>query len=120
MSEEDQKAPAKKETATYVVIKSGTCALKRKQPDLKVGDTVELTPEQAAARVNKVRLKDEGDAAESKAGRKSRLETEHKELTQRVSEFEKKAEAGNQRITELEAQNVALKAEIDKLKAPPQ
>ncbi len=94
------------DTKEYVVTRPNTAGLRvkgndKKVPDLKVGDTVNLTEAQAASRVNKVRLKDEGTEA-SKAGRKSKLETEHKELTARVAE--------------LEAQNKALHEENVKLK----
>ena len=110
------------ETKEYVVTRPNTAGLRTKGPkqkvvDLEVGSTVMLTNAQAAARVNKVRLKDEADAEVSKAGRKSKLETEHKELTQRVSDLEARAEEGNKRISELEAQNKALLGENVALKA---
>lgn len=87
----------------------------------KVGETVQLTDKMAATLVNKVRLKDGGEA-ESKAGRKSKLETEHKELTARVAELEGTDAAKDNaalvlRVSELEAQGKALHEENVKLKA---
>lgn len=98
---------------TYVVIKPNTL-------DFELGETVQLTDQMAATLVNKVRLKDAVEA-ESKAGRKSKLETEHKELTARVAQLEGADAAKDnavltQRVSELEAQNKALHDENVKLK----
>lgn len=81
----------------YLVIKPNTLKY-------DVGDTVELTDLQASTLINKVRLKDSIDTDASKAGRKSKLESDNKELVARV--------------TELEASNKALLAENQQLKAP--
>ena len=95
----------KEETKTYVVTRPNTAGLKPGDPDLEVNESVELTPQQAASRVGKIRPQDQVNAEASKAGRKSKLETEHKALTVRVAE--------------LEAQNKALHDENVKLKAAP-
>lgn len=96
-----EKAETKRE---YLVTRPNTANTKtgKDAAVLEVGDIVLLTDAQADARVNKVRLRDEVDAAASKAGRKSKIEKEHGELTERVAE--------------LEAQNKALHDENVKLK----
>ncbi len=101
------------ETKEYVVTRPNTAGLRangsnKSVPDLKVGDTINLTDKQAAFRINKVRLKDESVAL-SKAGAKSKLEKENIELKQRVSELE-------ERTAELEATAKALHEENVKLK----
>ena len=66
-----------------------------------LGETIDLTEKQAKKLVNKVRLKDEVDAAASKAGRKSALEKENAELKTKLAAAVEVKAALEQQIEQL-------------------